>query len=323
MEEYLRSLQQQLKGFPAKEQAALVEEIKSHIEGGEADPRMGGDAQRRRSKLMKELGSPEDMGRGFRQVYRSGRIMDYALILIPFLLYPYLNTFYNNIVMPRYAGGALLLDITIHLPLVLIGLWRKSAAVVLFWAGVLISQLFIVTGRLYSYYGWQTAFWAIILAALIVVVGRLVWGSRNDPLVIAFGLLIAGMAIAGGLLNIAAMMRPFALWIWRGGSGWAQYAANGMLDRSLLEGYIHVRDTAEFYSVLALGLFLLPSRREIRWLGLALAGLMMGLGHRFLLEEQNLMAPWIYMLWVIFPLAIAGLGWWTERNQRHKVQAML
>ena len=68
MEEYLHSLQQHLKDFPAEEQAAIMEEIQSHMESGENDPRMGTNGEQRRDRLMKEMGSPEDLGRGFRSV---------------------------------------------------------------------------------------------------------------------------------------------------------------------------------------------------------------------------------------------------------------
>src|SRR5512142_2656501 len=102
MEEYLRSLQKQLKDFPAEEQAALMDEIKGHIESGENDQRMGSDENDRRDKLTREMGSPEDMGTGFRRIYRPGRLLDYMLIVIPFLLYPYLNAFYASSIMPRY-----------------------------------------------------------------------------------------------------------------------------------------------------------------------------------------------------------------------------
>ncbi len=323
MEEYLRSLRQQLKSFPAEERIAIMAELRSHAESAEADPRMGRNGEERRDKLMKELGSPEDMGKGFKALYRPSRFIDYLLILIPFLIYPYLNSFYATVVIPRYAGGALLLDVIIHLPLVLIGWLRRSAVVTLFWAAILISQLCTIVGRLYGYYGLQTTFWAIFLIALLTAAARALWSNRDNPLAMAFGLLMVGMAIAGGLLNTLAMVSPFALWIWRGGSGWAGYAANGMVDRSLLDAYIHVRDTAEFYSVLALALFVLPTRREIRWLGLGLAGLLMGLGHRYLLDyqvEPNLLAPWIYILWVILPLAIVTFGLWLSRSRNQQIQ---
>lgn len=322
-EEYIQSLRKQLSGFSPAEQEALIEEINSHIESGEEDLRMGRDKEERRTRIMNELGSPKDLGSRFRAVYRPGKIIDYLLILIPFLFYPYLSSFYINIVMPRYAGGALLLDVMIHLALALFGLWRRSAPVTFFWSAIAICQLSIITGRLYTYYGIQTVFWAIILMGLLFLVGKVTWAQRHDPLVIAFGLVIVGMSIAASLLNTLGMIRPFALVIWRGGSIWARYAANGLLDRSLLEVYIHVRDSSILYSILALALFFIPSNREIRWLALGLAGLMMGLGHRFLLDfasEPNLMAPWVYFSWAILPILIALTGWWLERPKRQQLE---
>src|SRR5512146_1989358 len=90
-EEYMRTLRQQLKDFSLKEQEELVEEINSHIEDAEEDPKMGKDAEQRRKKLMNELGSPKEIGRGFKEIYRPDRLIDYLLIAIPYLFYPYLN----------------------------------------------------------------------------------------------------------------------------------------------------------------------------------------------------------------------------------------
>src|SRR5512139_1034622 len=42
-EEYIQSLRKQLKGFPIHEQDALIDEIRSHIESGEEDPKLGKD----------------------------------------------------------------------------------------------------------------------------------------------------------------------------------------------------------------------------------------------------------------------------------------
>ncbi len=322
MEEYLQSLQEQLKGFPPEEQAALVEEIQSHIESGEIDAGMGKDPEQRTKKLMNELGSPEDMGKGFRAVYRPQRLIDYLFIIIPFLLYPYLNTLYNSL-MPRYSWADVRLDVLIHLPLVFLGLWRRSAPLTLFWATMLISQLFIITGRLYWYYGIQTIFWASLLLVLLVLAGNIVWKNRNDLLIVAFGLLMLGMCIAGSLLNILSVIGPFGLVIWRSAWSAAQHGAYGLLDRSLLILYIHIRDVAQFYSVLALALFFLPSNREIRWLALALTGFMMGLGHRYLLDYQydtGLMAPWIYILWAILPAIIVVFGWQLDRKTSEQLQ---
>ncbi len=323
-EDYFKSLREELNGFSPVEQEALLEEIRSHLDAGEQDPRMGRNGDERMARIMNELGSPKDLARQFKDIYRPGRILDYLLILIPVLLQPYLDIFYINVVMPRYAGGALLLDAVLHLLLALVGLWRRSAAVTLFWAAIAIGQLSIVTGRLYSYYGIQTVFWAILLIGLLYLSGNVLWRHRNEPILVAFGLITVGMSVIGSLVSTLAMIRPFALSIWRGASLLAQYGANGLLDRSLLQAYIQVHGTSEFYAILVLALFFIPSSRKLRWGALGLAGLLLGLGHQFLLDayDKNLMAPWIYFAWIIIPTAIAMIGWWLEPSGQPVMDAI-
>src|SRR6266545_6115270 len=124
-EEFIRALRRQLKGFSPEEQEALIEEISSHIENGEEDPKIGKAIEQRRKMLMNELGSPNDMGKGFKEIYRPNRFIDYLFIIIPFLFYPYLNSLYNGL-MPKYEWADVRLDVVIHLPLIAIGLWRRS-----------------------------------------------------------------------------------------------------------------------------------------------------------------------------------------------------
>lgn len=320
-EEYLRSLRKQLTSFPPDEQEDLIEEIRSHIEGGEEDPRMGRDMGERRKRIMNELGSPKDMGKGLKALYRPDRLMDYLLILIPYLFYLYLNSLYISL-MPKYGWVDVRLDVLIHLPLIAVGLWRRSAVLTLFWTTLLVSQLFIIAGT-YWYYGAQTIFWALLLIGLLTLAGNLLWKNRNDPLTVVFGLLPLSMCIIGVLLNALSVIHPFELLIWR--SAWvaSQHDGYGLLDRSLLAIYINIRDFTQFGSVFALALFFLPSKREIRWIALVISGLMIGLGHHYLLDFQyrsNLMAPWIYILWVVLPLFIVLFGWWLERSRQQQLK---
>lgn len=145
MEEYIQALRRQLKGFSPEEQESLIEEISSHIEDGEEDPKMGSNVEERRKRLMNELGSPKDMGRGsVKAVYSPARIIDYLLIAIPYALYPFLNSLYTSL-MAKYSWADLRLDILIHLPLIAIGLWRRSVPLTLFWLTISISQLLYIT----------------------------------------------------------------------------------------------------------------------------------------------------------------------------------
>ncbi len=319
IEKYFESLRRQLAGLHPTEQEAIIEEIRGHIEDAEEDARMGKSREERRQWIMNEIGSPRDLAGRFRAVYRPGRIIDYLLILGPFLLYPYLNALYIAL-MPRYSWADVRLDVLIHLPLIALGLWRRSAAVVLFWAAILISQLSTITGRLYWVYGMQTVFWALLLLSLLMLAGYVMWQNRYDHATFAFGLLMIGMSVIGSLLNVLSAISPFSLVIWRGRWLAAQFAPYGYLDRLLLVAYTHVRGISVLCSVVVLALFFISSNHPIRWLALAAAGIMMGLGHIFLLDyqlDENLMAPGVYISWVILPILIVLIGLWRDRSRTH------
>lgn len=310
MEEYLHALRKQLKGFSPEEQEVLIEEISGHIESGEEDSKMGRNVEERRKRLMNELGSPKEMGKGLKAVHRPDRLIDYLLIAIPYIFYPFLNSLYTSL-MPKYSWADVRLDILIHLPLIAIGLWRRSAPLALFWITIIVSQLFFITTQIYWHYGIQTIFWALLLLALLTLGGYIVWKNRHDLLIVVFGLLPLSMCIIGSILSV---VHP------------TSYTSYGILDQSLLASYLSIRDSM-FYLILAtMALFFLLTNREIRWLALAISGLMIGLGRDYLIEYQtrNTMIPmahWVYYLWVTLPLFIVFFGWWLDRSNRRRLES--
>ncbi|HLO32468.1 MAG TPA: hypothetical protein VK249_25180 [Anaerolineales bacterium] len=309
MEEYLRALRKELNDFSPEDQEALIAEVSTHIEDAEADPRMGKDLEQRRKKLMNELGSAKNMSRGFKDTYRPDRFIDYLLIVIPYLFYPYLNSLYLSL-MTRYSWADVRLDILIHLPLIAVGLWRRSGPVTLFWISILVSQLSYITTQLYWYYGIQTIFWALLLLGLLLLAGYLVRKNRNDLLTVVFGFLPLSMCI---IATVLALVQP---------TGSIAY---GFLDRSLLVSYLFIENAGLYLSLAILALFFLSTNREFRWLALALSGLMIGLGRDYLIEFQTRdtmmpIASWVYYLWIALPLLIVFLGWWLERSKRQQLK---
>ena len=272
MEEYLQALQKKLRGFPPEEQAALMEEIRSHVESGAADPRMGQDPQQRTKKLMNELCSAKDMGSGFKALYRPNRFVDYLLVVIPYLLYPLLNMLYLRL-RPQYAWMDVRIDVLLHLPLVAIGLWRRSAAVTLFWVTLIAGQLlYVVTQgfwQSYWYFGVQTILWAILLAGLLALFGFVVWKNRHDLLVVAYGLLPLSVIVLGVTLWIIHPM---------------SYSSYGPVDRSLLAIFLELEGRSiGFYGIsILMASFFLPTNRSLRWMALAAWAAMMGLGRQYL-----------------------------------------
>lgn len=309
MEEYLQALRKQLKAFSPEEQEAFIEEISSHIEESEKDPKTGKNIEQRRRKLMRELGSPKDMGRGLKAVYRPDRLIDYLLIAIPYAFYPLLNSLYINL-MPQYSWADVRLDILIHLPLVAIGIWRRSAPLALFWISIIVSQLLYITTQVYWYYGIQTALWAVLLLGLLGLAGYILWRNRNDLLTLVFGALPLSMCIIGNLISV---VRP---------TGHTFY---GFLNQSLLIIYLSISDFNFFLILATMALFFLPTNRRMRWLALLLYGLMIGFGREYLIEFQtrSTMTPiahWVYDLLIILPLLIVSLGWWLEQSNKRRLE---
>jgi hypothetical protein len=300
-DEYIRELRKQLKGFSTKEQDAMIEEISSHIEEGEKDLKMGKDADQRRKRLMNELGSPKDLAKGFKETYRPNRLIDFLLTVIPLFFYPYLNHLYT-ILMPKYSWADVRLDLVIHLPLIAIGLWRRSAPLTLFWITVTVFQLLIVTTEIYGYYGSQTIFWAFVLVALLVLAGYILWKNRDDLLIVVFGLTPLSMCILGSILS-ALHVTDYSF---------------GVVGRSLLLVHTSYIENLAFYGLLgSMALFFLPANRGPRWLALVIYGLHLGLGHYYLNE---VFAAWVYYLWAVLPLVMIFFGWWLEQSKRPQLE---
>jgi hypothetical protein len=311
MEEYIQALRKQLKGFSSEEKAVLIEEIRNHIESGEDDVRMGNNLEQRRERLITELGSSKEMGRGFKAVYRPDRLIDYLLIVIPWFFYPYLNMLYMSL-MSKYSWVDVRLDVLIHLPLIAIGLWRRSAFLTIFWIIVITNQLlYIVTQGYWQgfwYFGIQTVYWALLLLGLLILFGFIVWKNRHDLLLIIYALLPFSMLVLG---NVLWIIHP------------TSHTLYGFLDRSLLLIFLDIRNLSFYAPLVTMALFLLAKNRNIRWMALLMSGLMIGLGRDYLMDYQtgnmDLMAHWVYSLWAILPPVIVIFGWWFDEYKRQQL----
>ena len=309
-QEYIQRLREHLKGFSTEEQEALIEEIRSHMESGIDDPKMGKDEDERKKRLMTELGSPKDMGRGFKVTYRKERFIDYLLIIVPYLLYPFLNMLYVSL-MPKYSWADVRLDILIHLPLIAIGLWKRSALLTSFWITTLVTQIITMLLLVGNYYGsLQTGVWLIIALGLVVLLAQIVLQNRHDPLVTAFALLPLIMC---GVGTVLAIIHPAAS---------TSYAL-GPMDKMLLDVYMNIAGFGEgylpFYGFLAiLALFFLSMNRNIRWLALGLYGLVIGLSRHYLNlfdSDKGLMHPLAYSFYAVLPLILVFVGWMLNQSK--------
>lgn len=171
-EEYLRIFSQQLKGFSPENQASLIEEIGSHIESHEEDLRTVKDSDERRNKMMSELGFPQEMGKRFKMIYRPDRFVEFLLVAIPYLLYPFVNVMLQKTFGAQYVVRA---EVILYSTLILIGLRRQSILTTLFWTTMLITQIISMLLVGYAFYGSaQSILWLVFAIGLLFLLGQIV-----------------------------------------------------------------------------------------------------------------------------------------------------
>lgn len=305
-EEYLRRFSQQLKDFSPEEQASLLEEISSHIESHQEDPRIAQNSEERRNKLMSELGSPQEMGRKFKMIYRPDRFVEFLLVVIPYLLYPFVSVTLVKMFGVEYMVRAWVL---LYSLLILIGLWRQSILITIFWITMIVTTIISMLLVGYAFYGSvQSILWLAYAIGLLFLLGQIVWQNHNDLLTVLF---------AGVPLLICAYGSVFLLFH-------PQYAGSplGVLDKLLLNIYIKSGGGGYFSYfgyILAITLFFLATNRDIRWLALAIFGLINTFSRYYLSLSNDLMPPWVYSLYIFIPLVIVLLGWLAERNKRKQI----
>ena len=308
-EEYLRIFSQRLKGFSPEEQASLLEEIGSHIESYEEDLGKEKDPEQRRKKMMSELGSPKDLGNKFKMIYRPDRLLEFLFVALPYLLYPLVNIILHNLFGFEYVARA---EVALYSTLILIGLWRQFTLATLFWATMLITQIISMILAGYSFYGdTQPILWLVYAIGLVILAAKIVWQNRNDPLIVLFACLPLIICAYGSIFVLTYPQNISS----------HQF---GFLDKLLLDLYMMSGSGNGGYFqyfgyVIALALFILFTNRDIRWLALALFGLIDTLSRSFLNLYDGLMSPWVYSLYILIPLATVFLGWWVERNERKQV----
>jgi hypothetical protein len=313
--DYLERLKASLKGFPPAEQAALLEEIAGHIEAAQMDAGFGSnpsgpDAPGQR--LAAEMGSPEELGRGLREVHRPNRWIDFLLVTIPlFLVLPLvsdiLQLLFPQVNAVNFAAPALYIGIRVTIVLqaglLAFSLLRHSKTLLAFWLPETILIVFVlcyrekrwewVTGYFNSSLGGviESIFWLALLAGLIIWLVDFLLRSR-EPLLRVLALLpflfTAGNMAAGSLITTGGFPDGYNMPQW------------------ILFGYIGVQQIGR---VLWPVFFYLPRQRPLRWLGLLVYALPLAL--------MNLLAstryPVLAMLWSTPVLLVVG-AWVFERK---------
>jgi len=307
-EDYLAQVRRQLKGFPAEAQAAILDEIASHIESGQADPGVG------EARVMAELGAPEQLGRELRGIHRPSRLVDLLLALGPyFLLSPLValvvGYFYGPMVewSPSspylYLGGRI--SVLLAILLALVARQRRSAPLTLFWLSTGLATLVSVMTR-------ETRF----LPGLARIPGSLVESLLLYAVLLALFAWLAWVLkqqLFDGLLVVFALL-PLLL-----------AAANYSTGQVLLRGDIpHPPGLALPFGLLGIlahqaawavgmALFFLFPQRDARWLGL----LLMDLYSVYPNLSAYRASPAILLIWSAFAaLVLLAWGWDLGRRGR-------
>ena len=294
-DEYLQALRKKLKSFSPADQANLVEEIGSHIESGENDPRLGKDSAQRRQKLMAELGSPGQMAKRFKVIYQPDGLIDFLLVAIPLLLNSSLNLLLVNM-MPRYPWFDVRVEVLFRLLLIGIGIWRGSKLLTLTWAPRTAVQIVAMLALTQGYFLHQSIIWIPVLLGLVYLTGRLVWQNRRDALIVIYGLLpliIGGLGLAFySILNVQFL--------------------NGRIELSILQAFSRLSVILDGLNIIALAVIFLVKDRNFRWAAVAIYGLILG---SWIAGSRE-----VLFTWVLVPLVIVCLCWGLDQFFRRQIR---
>jgi hypothetical protein len=220
-DDFLTQLHRQLKPFSGAQTRDILDEIASHIESGQGDPQLGDTPQERQEKLMSEMGSPSDLGRGLHNVYRPHRLVDFLLVFIPvYLLFPLvvpllLLSGKIQINWEHPATVYLYFPLLFGLGMVLFSGWRRSTLLLAFWIPDALCRLISLMFNQQRWTAWSdipgNLLWYALLLGLLAAMLRFLYKNRADPLVILFSALplfqtafnVITIGILGGLPSYA------------------------------------------------------------------------------------------------------------------------
>jgi hypothetical protein len=318
---YLKRLHSQLKAFSADEQSQIMDEIASHIEDGEQDPKLGHERTERENRLAQELGSPDDLGNGMQQVHRPRRIWDVLLVIAPnFVVFPVLLY-----LVERVMGGASLgmndgnqigsiwwisirVSIIAQAVVILISHWKGSKGVLIYWQ---VSFMLTVLGVILSGSAWpwvpndlqivntvshfELIFWATILGMLLFWLVRLLRMVRTEPLFLT----LAGILIANAVANYISVLTIRHLHI------------DLTMVRNPILFYFGLSQLAGFVWPV---MFYLPRQRDIRWAGLLAIPLAMLVDQAWSYHSYPVVS-----ISYILPVAIVLIAWGVEFRKRTRL----
>jgi hypothetical protein len=306
-DEYLHRLEGQLKDFPAENRQELLAEIASHLQSGQEDPHLG-DQAARESKVLSEMGTPEQMGRGLRGLYRPNRLVDLLWLLIPDLIasqliYLVIANLYPVFTREPVAADPMLylsirLVIVLGLICVLVGWKRRSAPLLIFWLTATVGSVASLMTREHRWAPgnetvpgttWEGLLFYAILVVLLGWLVRTLEQKHFDPLLVVFAVLplgLTGVNYAAALISLT--LNP---------------------TRDLL-----FNNSTIFYLagwMAGIGLFFLAQNRELRWIGMVLIAITYTIAP---LSQYGFYLPIIGLYGVL--MALVFIGWALDLRRR-------
>lgn len=305
--DYLERMRRKLKGFSLAEQVDFFDEIASHFEGGLDDPAV------EKGRLMDEMGTPDQMERGLRDVHRPNHLVDILLVLVPYLILSRLtqlliSAVYGplkewSLVDPHlYLGGRI--SFILAVLLALLGHRRRSVPLVIFWLTDSLGTLVSLMTRERRFIPGQEAIPGSLIESLLlyaILISLIFWlvkilkQHRFDILLVVYALLPL-LLMAANFISVQALLRsPVQQQITLG----LPFGLLGIL------GY-------QLVWVLGMVLFFLLHSRDLRWFGLLLVGVNDVYPNIFAYSaSSSLLLVWSLLLLLVL------LGWakdWRSRR---------
>jgi hypothetical protein len=306
-DDYLQRLEGQLKDFPAESRQDLLDEIASHLESGQQDPHLGDEAAREK-KILSEMGTPEQMGRGLRGLYRPNRLVDLLWVYIPDviasqLIYLVVANLYPVLTREPIAADPMMylsirLVIVLGLVCALVGWKRRSTPLLLFWITATVGSVASLMTREHRWAPgcetvpgttWEGLLFYAILVVLLVWLVRTLEQNRYDPLLVVFAALPLGLTG----VNYAAALISLTL----------NPARDVLFTNSTilyLAGWLA-----------GIALFFLVQNRDLRWLGLVLIAITYTIAP---LAQYGFYLPIIGLYGVL--MALVFIGWALDLRSR-------
>lgn len=273
--QYLHRFQSQLKGLSTEEQGLLIQEIAAHIEDYENDAALEKESVKDDKRLVRELGSPEELGNGMQEVHQPGNLWDIFLVIVPtFFFLPRFTAYLDWIttggsisVLNWTEYGSLWWAAIRIILLLTIGItWLASLkgtkGSYIYWQ---IQSLLMVTGIVISGRTWpwyasdaeiyntvgipELIFWFLVIGFQIIWLVRTLWQVRSNQMYLAMAFTLILNAIFNHMLY----------------GGTIHFDLEVLSTRYSIGGYIGYPEFALFVWPV---LFFLFRQRDIRWLGL-------------------------------------------------------